>query len=875
MTRDRQASQPRKDSKLAPETPQRQVDSTVERHRLEQVMRESDELHRLILSNISETVFITDSAGIFTFISPNVERIFGYSFQEVQEFHSITQLLGVNVFQWEDLEISGEISNIEREITDKVGQQHTLSINVKQVCIHGGTLLYSCRDITEYKQAQEEALRQSETCYRAVVEDQTELICRFLPDGILTFVNEAYCCYLGKQRQELVGKSFLELIPEAKQHLAALSQTNSIGIHEYQAIALNGKIRWQQWTTQAIFNPQGKLVAFQAVGRDITERKEAQESLRRQLAAVEAAMDGIATLNSKGEYLYLNEAHVKLFGYSSSTELVGKTWHILYYPDEINRIEQDIFPQLLQLGRWRGETIAKRKDGSTFFEEVSLTLTEDGGLICVCRDITDRKRAELEIKEAKERFELVIRASQDGFWDWNLLTGEIYFSPRWKEMMGYSDHELSNDWATWQKVIFEEDRIAALKLIEDYNSGSVSRFLTTQRFHHKNSSTVHILSRAIHLKDSQGQVVRMIGANSDITELVHVQEALQALTKQEREKATQLELALQELQHTQTQLLQKEKMASLGQLVAGVAHEINNPTSFIYGNINPAMEYAQDLLHLLRLYQRHYPQPVAEITEQRSIIDPDFLAEDFPKLLASMKEGAERIAKIVLSLRNFSRLDETELKRVDIHEGIDNTLLILQHRLKQQSSRSEIQVIREYGQLPSVECYPSQLNQVFMNLLCNAIDALEEARESESEFSGVIRICTEVIARSSPKSLNGDRTSLQQPTLTSSGKFNCYSIDSSLQQNPLEEMGNTSCVVIRISDNGPGITADVQSRLFDPFFTTKPPGKGTGLGLSISYQIVVDKHKGQLLCHSGLGLGTEFMIELPLAQSKSACPCKA
>ena len=946
MTRDRQASQPSQDPNVAPGSPLQQVDSTLERHRLEQVLRESGD----------------GQCTSFT---------------------------------------SRQLRALNRELEQRVIERTAQLSRANQILE---------AQILE-RQRVEEALRQSEACYRAVVEDQTELICRLSADGTLTFVNEAYCRYFGKQRQELIGKSFLQLIPEAereaaKQHLAFLSQTSSIGTYDYQEIAPSGEIRWQQWTNRAVFNTQGELIAFQCVGRDITERKQAKEALRRQLAAVEAAMDGIATLNSKGEYLYLNEAHVKLFGYSQSSELVGKTWHELYYPDEINRIEQDIFPLLLQKGRWRGEAIAKRKDGSTFFEEVSLTLTEDGGLICVCRDIikrkqseeqlrwkeallrsmtsasplafyvvddctdgilyfnhrfceiwsiehlyermqqgklknndiianclplladvtafaesykplqseknravvedeiplsdgrtirrfsaqirdesdryfgrlyifedvTDRKRTELEIKEAKERFELVIRASQDGFWDWNLLSGEIYFSPRWKEMIGYGNHELPNEWATWEKVIFEDDRTATLKLVEDYNSGCVSRFLTTQRFHHKNGSTVHILSRAIHLKDSQGRVVRMIGAHSDITELVNVQEALQALTKREREKATQLELALQELQHAQAQLVQKEKMASLGQLVAGVAHEINNPTSFIYGNINPAMEYAQDLLHLLRLYQRHYPQPVAEITQKQVMIDPDFIAEDFPKLLISMKEGAERIAKIVLSLRNFSRLDEKELKRVDIHEGIDNTLLILQHRLKQQSSRPEIQVIKEYGQLPLVECYASQLNQVFMNLLCNAIDALEEARESEPERCGMIRIRTEAIARSC---LKGDRPNLQHPTLMPTGKSHRYPMGSPTQQEPLEEMGDISCVVIHISDNGPGIRAEAKPRLFDPFFTTKPPGKGTGLGLSISYQIVVDKHKGQLLCHSAAGLGTEFVVELPIAQCKAGGNCEA
>ena len=290
------------------------------------------------------------------------------------------------------------------------------------------------------------------------------------------------------------------------------------------------------------------------------------------------------------------------------------------------------------------------------------------------------------------------------------------------------------------------------------------------------------------------------------------------------------------MKRTQAQLVQAEKMSSLGQMVAGIAHEINNPTSFIYGNINPATEYAQNLLHLVELYRQHYPKPVAEIAEQLELIEPDFIAEDFPKLLASMKEGTQRIKQIVLSLRNFSRLDESESQRVDIHEGIDNTLLILKHRLKQQLKRPEIRVIKEYGQLPPVECYPGQLNQVFMNIISNAIDALDEATGKETSFEPTIRICTEVIKSDSRSSHSNDRS--------------------------------VSQVLIRIRDNSPSsIKAELLPKIFDPFFTTKPVGSGTGLGLSISYQIVVNRHRGQLRCYSTPGVGTEFAIELPIAQS--------
>ncbi len=304
-------------------------------------------------------------------------------------------------------------------------------------------------------------------------------------------------------------------------------------------------------------------------------------------------------------------------------------------------------------------------------------------------------------------------------------------------------------------------------------------------------------------------------------------EEIQKAEAQHRDKAEQLEQALHELQRTQTQLIQTEKMSSLGQLVAGVAHEINNPVSFISGNITPASQYLQDLLHLLQLYQQHYPNPVAAIQKYTEDIELDFLVQDFQKILSSMKSGAERIRQIVLSLRNFSRLDEALMKEVDIHEGIDNTLVILQNQLKDKPGHPEIQVIKEYGNLPKVECCAGQLNQVFMNLLVNAIDSLDESNRKRSpdeskQKPSAIWIHTRVLDR--------------------------------------------NWVEICLIDNGLGMTAEVQHKIFDPFFTTKSVGKGTGLGLAIAYQIVVEKHGGQLECISAPGQGAEFVIKIPTIQ---------
>lgn len=321
--------------------------------------------------------------------------------------------------------------------------------------------------------------------------------------------------------------------------------------------------------------------------------------------------------------------------------------------------------------------------------------------------------------------------------------------------------------------------------------------------------------------------------------------------KRLRKEMARAEQALQALQQTQAQLIQTEKMSSLGQLVAGVAHEINNPINFIYGNLPHARSSTQDLLRLIQLYDRKYPRPDPEIQDFKEEIDLEFLIQDLEKMLDSMSIGADRIREIVLSLRNFSRLDESDMKWVNIHEGLDSTLLILQNRLKGSHIRTPIQVVKEYGNLPMVECYAGQLNQVFMNILSNAIDALEKFAPNDNP---------EAIAPNPPQ------LTIRTEMLPGGEPTTAIQVLEGNQASLLPSRLLPPSVVIRIWDNGPGIPPEHQSKLFDPFFTTKPVGKGTGLGLSISYQIVVERHHGSLRCISEPGKGAEFRIEIPIRQ---------
>lgn len=571
---------------------------------------------------------------------------------------------------------------------------------------------------------------------------------------------------------------------------------------------------------------------------ELQQMERAMEQLRQDLKAsesrfrnaIEKNADGIAIVNKGGLVCFANPSAEALFN-CKAEELLGQVFFgELVVEGSACEIEMDtdIIPQVgkteapgTRVVQTEVEAIRKHKANAVV--EMRVVETEWEGemaYLATLRDITDRKRAE----EMLWLYDRAIAATSTGVTISDATDPQhpiIYCNPAFESMTGYRREEILGKNCQFLQGS-ETDPVAVEIIRKALQTKSECKVILKN--YRKDGTTFWNCFSISPVRDSTGKLTHFVGVQRDITQSKQAEEALHKSEAQSREQAAQLAAALEELKATHSQLVQSEKMSSLGLLIAGVAHEINNPVSFIHGNLTHLKNYTQDLFHHLELYEQHYPNPVEEIQQEREDNDLDFLAEDLPRILSSMSVGVDRICQIVQSLRNFSRHDDSQMKPVNLHEGIDSTLLILNHRLKGNGEKPQIQIVKEYGNLPPVECFAGPINQVFMNILSNAIDALEDARSKQTnqempESSSQIRICTEVV-----------------------GKF----------------------VEIKIADSGPGITEEVKQRIFDTFFTTKPIGKGTGMGLSISYQIIVERHKGELYCNSELGKGTEFTIRIPL-----------
>ncbi len=759
--------------------------------------------------------------------------------------------------------------------------------------------------------------------WQQLVENINEVFWLASPDHTQVFyVSSAYEQVFNRPRASVYHNPHLlfpTIDPEAQQQINTTieqRQQGQVTSSIYPIRLSNGSVRWLRTKTFPILNEEQVVYRTAGISQDITEFKQLEVEnnlVQNTIAAVLESTDFRSTLKvvlekgceftgwdlaeawlpnadstevvnaayytRDGDDTQLAQFHHQSqnFSFPPGVGLPGRVWvshcpewdsNVSSLPDNIylrSRIAREFgiktalgIPLLadnLVLGVLVFYVREEREEDEKLVE-----------LICALAQlgyVVRNKQMELTLQEAEQKYRQIFENAVDGIFQTTIDEEGKYITANamLAHIYGYTSAEefIGAITSIKQQIYVDPERRGEfIRLLQQQDV--LWRF--ESRVYRLDGSIIWICENAHRVCDGDGNILYYEGSVEDITERKHNEEkvrllnaqlearveertaALQslnesllreiaerqnteiALRKSEaklRSQTLELQKTLEQLKQTQSKLVHTEKMSSLGQLVAGIAHEVNNPMSFISGNLYFVAEYVQKIINLIHLYQQEYPHTNPSIQLEMEEMDFDYIIADLPKIISSMKLGTKRIRGIMKSLRNFSRIDESDLKLVDVHSGLDGTLMILQHRLNRQRHRPSIEIVKNYGKLPLVECYAGQLNQVFMNLLANAIDAIEESLKANPQgqnYLPKISITTEVV--------------------------------------------NHNRVAIRIADNGVGMTQQVQKRLFEPFFTTKAAGKGTGLGLSISHQIVVDQHQGVFQCRSEDGVGTEFVVEIPV-----------
>jgi two-component system, NtrC family, sensor kinase len=653
---------------------------------------------------------------------------------------------------------------------------------------------------------------------------------------------------------------------------------DSISFEEY--FCHEGEESWWLLTINPLLNDANEIHQLLVTCVDITARAKLEVEHQRLKAdlevneakfrrLVETANDVIAAWGLDTAISYLSPSFQTASGYNPA-DWIGKSFVPLVHPDDV-AICQKFNQQVVETGEQSPEFEFRQCNAAGGWNWVAITVVpikdSNGNVIefqGMIRNIDDRKRAESQLEDSLEQQALLnqLMNQMRHSLDFDTIIASAIQSIR--ELLeidccSFAWYESEGESPTWQIVqesvlpdfpssigiypatlvgnienLVKHDEILVINRLDDCIDhihrqflemiGTKSELLLPIRTRTNKVGVIICINYAAVRPWSLAEIILMKAINNQLA--IAIEQA--DLYAESQAKSLQLQQTLQVLQSTQAKMVQSEKMSSLGQLVAGIAHEINNPVNFIHGNVKHTQDYVQDLLDLIELYQATYPQVAPAIVDKIAAIDLEFIQTDLPKSLSSMQVGTSRIREIVKSLRLFSRLDEAEVKPVNIHEGIDSTLMILQGRLKSTYEWAGITVVKEYSELPQVECFAGQLNQVFMNILVNAIDALEDRDQK--------RAIAEQKANPSQIRIKTEMTSDQQ-------------------------------VLIWIADNGVGIPVAAQPHIFDPFFTTKTVGKGTGMGMSISYQIITEKHGGQICFDSVPGQGTEFVIQIPSRQN--------
>ncbi|MGB3402550.1 MAG: PAS domain S-box protein [Microcoleaceae cyanobacterium] len=813
--------------------PERQADGSViwdgclidisDRKRTEEQLHQFQQRLSLMVEQTPLAVVEWNTQMEITAWNPAAERIFGYSTSEAIGQH-------MNFFLSEA--VRQQLKGINAELVMQQGGRYQINENLRKdgqiiICEWYNTPLVTpegevigiashALDITERKQAE---LKLQHTTAELQEAQKLAHIGNWnyeIATGEIQWSKEVFRIY-GLDDNTSVP-SFEEVMalshPEDLEWFyKVVTEAANEGISydvEVRMIRASGEIRHVNAKGQAVSNEQGQVIRLFGTLMDITERKKAEAERQKLISIIEASSDFIAFATLENQLVYVNPAGLEMVGLNNIEEAQTKKVTDFYYPKEIQLLEDKILPEVLKKGTWQGELQFQHFQTGCLIpvDETIFTVShpetgEAMGIATITRDITERKKAEAAFEKTTRDLQQAQRIAHIGNWEYNAVTEQLTWS---QEVFRLFNRPLEQGIPSLSEAIeyyYPEDIPRLQQALNQMIATGEAIELELRVGTDEDLHYVNIKTEAV--QNQQGEVTGLFGTIMDITARKQAEIQLQ-------QQAEILQNTLKELQRTQAQMLQNEKMSSLGQMVGGVAHEINNPVSFIHGNLTHASDYIQDLFELLDLYQEHYPEPAADIQELLEEIELEFLKEDFSKLLKSMKIGTERIRQIVLSLRNFSRLDEAEFKRANIHDGINSTLMILKNRL------SDVEVITEYADLPEIECYPGQLNQVFMNILDNGIDALEKNSDHQE-----IRIQTDRI--------------------------------------------DSNWIRIRIANSGYEISKSICDKVFDPFFTTKPIGQGTGLGLSISYQIITDKHHGKIDCYPVPGKGTEFMIEIPVRQT--------
>ncbi|MEG3844079.1 PAS domain S-box protein [Microcoleus sp. herbarium14] len=858
------------------------VEDITQRKKAEAALRESEERLRMVIEGVKDyAIFMLDTNGYVASWNSGAKRILGYRANEIVGKTSEC------FYTSEDIRIGKPQEKLVTAIAAgryesegwrfrKDGSRFWANIIVTPLGDERGELQgfsQVMQDITKQKRAAEEkmqliaSLQASEKKFRSLYESTTDAVMLLDEQGFLD-CNPATLKLFGcSTESEFCGKhpsEFSPLLQPNGQDSTSLSQeriNTALEMGNCRFDWLHCRLDGSEFPAEVLLTSMdiGGKMGLQAVVRDITYRVQAEDALKQaneilecrvkeRTSQLEAAIKKLSlseekfskafrsspdpmtiTTFAEGKFLEVNDSFLSALGYFREEVINHTVPELNIWVKPQDRL--DFRQSLQEQGVVRSQECEFRmKSGSVVVCLLSAELINLEGELCmlaVMTDITDRKHAEEALRESQRALSTLMsnlpgmayRFRNDPDRSMEFVSEGCY------QLAGYSPEEfIGTREVSIAKLTHPDDRDVLWNAVQVALQEN-RPYQLNYRITDKNGEVKWVWEQGLGVFSDTGELIALEGLITDISEQKRSEAALVRSQTELTQQKIQLENTLHELQQTQAVLIHTEKMSTLGQMVAGVAHEINNPVSSVCGNLVHVGHYTEDLLDLIDMYQQHCPQPPASIQDKIEDIELEFLLEDLPKAMSSMQIGADRIREIVRSLRTFSRKDDSQMSKVNLHEGIEGTLLILQSRLKARGNYPEIAVIKDYGNLPLVECYSGKINQVFMNLIGNAIDAIEEYNEGRS-----------VAEAKASRSKIKIRTEVQN-----------------------------SNAVIRISDNGPGMPEEVCQQLFEAFFTTKPADKGTGLGLSISYK-VVEEHGGKLSCVSAPGQGAEFIIEMPIEQ---------